>query len=347
MIEWSLALKKEEKILINAYGLESLTLAKAIYKVSLKMGAYPYIDYKVDDLSYFFYNNASDKQLNRKPEIDLFLAKWADKIVSLVAENNAFELASANPKKIMTRTKAVEQVKNIVLQKSWVLTYLPTASMAQNARLSLDECRQLYFDSTVQDYAKMSQNIKKVKKLLDRIEEIHIVGEKTDLKLYFKGRRFQVCDGQYNIPDGEIFSAPLETRTKGRIYFDFPSLRQGKLVKDAYFEFDKGRVLSFDASENKPFLKASLEIDSGAKRLGEFAFGLNYSLTNFMYNTLFDEKLGGTVHLALGSAYPPDEDGGGLNKSAIHWDFVKDMRKAGSKIYGDGKLIFKEGKILF
>lgn len=343
---WSLKVKKGEKVLINAYSFLALPLAEEVYKESLLLGALPKIDLKTDSLDYFYFKNAKQEQLKTKPEIALFLANWADKVVSLVAEKNTYELASINPKKILTKTKILQPVKDIILKKPWVLTYLPTSSLAQSAQISLQEMEDLYFKACLQDYHKMYLKMKKIKEALDKVKEIHIKGEKTDLKLYFEGRNFQICAGTHNIPDGEVFSAPLENKTKGYIYFDFPSLRQGKIVKNVYFEFDKGKVVKFDASENKDYLQESLNIDQGAKRLGEFAFGLNYGLDRFFYNTLFDEKIGGTIHLALGSSYSVKEDGGGLNKSAIHWDFVKDMRKKGSLVLADGKEIFKDGKML-
>lgn len=345
LVEYSIKVKPKDKVLINCYSPEGLPLAKEVYKQVLLKRAYPHLDLSPGDLSFFYFKNATIEQIKTKPEIGLFLARWADKFINIVAEKNDRELANIDPKKILLKAKVNEPVKDIILKKPWVLTYYPTFSMAQTSRLSLEEMEDFYFKACLLDWPKEAKKLKKLKKILNDAQEIKVIGEKTDLKLSFKGRTFQVCAGTHNMPDGEIFSCPLETKTEGKIYFDFPSLRHGKEVIGAFFVFKNGKVVKFDAEKNKEFLKESLDIDKGARRLGEFAIGTNFGITRFMFNTLFDEKIGGTIHLALGNAYPEKEPGGGKNKSAIHWDFVKDMRKKGSKVIVDGKVILKEGKI--
>lgn len=346
LVDYSVYIKKDEKVLINCYATDGLPLAKEIYKEVLLKGAYPYLDLSPGDLQFFYFNNASFDQLKTEPEIGLFLANWADKYIAVVAEKNSRELANIDPQRILLKTKANERVKEIMLKKPWVITYYPTYSMAQGAKLSLEEMEDLYYTACLQDWSKEAVKLSKLKKLLDDANEIKVIGEKTNLILGFKNRKFKICAGEYNMPDGEIFSAPQETIVGGYIYFDFPSLYQGKEVYGAEFVFKQGKVINFDAKTNKEFLTQILKIDLGAKSLGEFAIGTNYGINRFMFNTLFDEKIGGTIHLALGSAYPEAEEGGGKNQSAIHWDFVKDMRKKGSQVLADGKAILKDGKIL-
>lgn len=345
LIEYSIKVKAKDKVLINCSGPEGLALAREVYKQVLLKKAYPHLELAAGDLKYFYFKNATLEQIKVKPEIGLFLANWADKFVNIVAEKNDRELANADPKKIVLKTKVNQPIKDIVLKKPWVFTFYPTFSLAQSASLSLEEMEDFYFKACLLDWQKQASKLKKLKKVLDNAKEVKIIGERTNLSLSFKTRTFQICAGTHNMPDGEIFSAPRETKTEGEIYFDFPSLRQGKEVRGAFFVFKQGKVVKFDAQKNKAFLKESLAIDKGAKRLGEFALGTNYNIKRFMYNTLFDEKIGGTIHLALGNAYPETESGGGKNKSAIHWDFVKDMRKKGSELIVDGKVVLKNGEI--
>ena len=197
----------------------------------------------------------------------------------------------------------------------------------------------------MQDWPQIKKDLKKLKKILDNAEEIRILGKKTNLVLSFTGRRFAIASGEYNMPDGEIFGAPLVKSVEGEVYFDFPSLREGKEVKDIFLKFKKGKVIDFKASSGKKFLEKILKTDKGVKFIGELGIGVNYKIKRFMGNTLFDEKIGGTIHLALGSSYS-EKEGGGKNRSAIHWDLIKDMRKIGSKIFVNKNLVFKEGKIL-
>jgi len=345
LVDYSIKLKAKEKLIISCSSEKGLPLAKEIYKLALLKGAYCYLNLGVVELEYFYFKNATLSQLQSKPEIGLFFANWADKYINIVAEKNDRALANIDPKKILIKSKVNKPIQDIILKKTWVTTYYPTHSMAQTAYLSLEEMEDFYFNACLKDWKKEAEKLVHLKKILDGAKEIKVIGEKTNLSLSFTRRRFQVCDGRYNMPDGEVYAAPLETKTNGKIYFDFPSLRQSKEVISASFIFKNGQVVAFNATKNKDFLSESLNIDAGAKRLGEFALGTNYSINRFMNNTLFDEKIGGTIHLALGSAFPFEEEGGGKNESAIHWDFVKDMRKNGSQVIVDGKIILRDGKI--
>ncbi len=346
MLEWSLRLKPEEKLAIGCSGPATLALGEEIFKQALRIGAYPRIDIAPENLDYYYYRFATEKQLAARPEVPLFIARWADKTVSLFAERNAYELAHIDPHRILLRTRIVKPVKDEILTKPWVLTSMPTPAMAMLASQSLAETEKLFFDACLQDYAAMQARMAQAKQYLDAVSQIRLIGPQVDLKMGVRGRRWCICAGQYNIPDGELFVAPHENETEGEIRFDFPTLRQGKMVEGVYLQFRRGRVVACRADKNEAFLRASIRTDAGASRLGEFAFGLNYGLKTYLNNVLFDEKIGGTIHLALGSAYPAHEDGGGSNQSAIHWDMVKDMRPKECQVIADGKVIFRAGQLL-
>ena len=245
----------------------------------------------------------------------------------------------------MTTAKVSEPVKDIMLNKSWVLTEYPSESMAQTAGMSLDELEEIYFKACLQDWSKMTKTLTKLQKRLDNSKTVKVIGFKTDLTLSFTNRYFQICTGSHNLPDGEIFSAPIDNSANGQIYFDLPSLRSGNLVEGVTLTFKKGQVVKATAEKGQKYLTAALQSDPGAKRLGEFALGANYGIKKPMLNTLFDEKIGGTIHLALGSAYP-EKRGGGINKSSLHWDLVKSMSTSQSVVQVNNRPILKSAKLL-
>ncbi|MEA3355004.1 MAG: aminopeptidase [Patescibacteria group bacterium] len=344
LTDYSVKIKKDDKVLISANP-EAWVLAKEVYKLCLTKGAFPYTIYSPGDLNYFFYKHASLNQLQKKPEIALFLTNWADKFVRLYSSTNNRTLSNIDPKRLMITAKVNQPVKKIMLKKPWVLTEFPSFSMAQSAGISLDELENIYFKACLQDWNKISKTLKKLKSKLDNAKKIEVIGEKTHLTLSFTNRLFQAADGKYNMPDGEVFGAPLDFQTKGQIYFDLPSLRSGNIVEGVSLTFKKGKVIKASAEKGNKYLQAALNTDSGSKRLGEFAIGTNYGIKKPMLNTLFDEKIGGTIHLALGSAYP-DKEGGGINKSAIHWDLVKSMTGKKSKVLVNNKPILINAKLL-
>ena len=194
----------------------------------------------------------------------------------------------------------------------------------------------------MQDWKKESKKQDKLKKVVDKGKTVRIVGENTDISFSIKGRQGLKCDGKHNMPDGEVFVAPVETTIEGHIQYSYPAIKNGVAVPDVYLEFKKGRVTKAKASKNEHFLKQMISTDKGANTLGEFGIGLNFGIKKFIRNILFDEKIGGTIHLALGMAY---KEGGGKNESALHWDMIKDLRQGG-KLIIDNKVIQKNGKFL-
>ncbi len=344
LVNYSVKVKKTDKVLISA-NQSAWPLAKEVYKLSLKKGAYPYTIYNPQDLDYFFFNNASQAQLTKKPDIAIFLANWADKLIRLYSAKNNRSLASINPPKLMLSAKTNKPVKDIMLKKPWVLTEFPSESMAQSAGMSLDELENLYFKACLQDWAKIGLKLKKLQKRLDNAKKVEVKGYKTNLTLSFTNRYFETCSGTHNMPDGEVFGAPVDHSTEGQVFFDLPSLRSGHVVKGVSLTFKKGQVTKASAQTGNKYLQAALKTDAGAKRLGEFALGANYGIKKPMLNTLFDEKIGGTIHMALGSAFP-EKQGGGINKSAIHWDLVKSMKSKNSVVLVNQKPILKAGKLI-
>ncbi len=353
IVDTAVFVKAKDNVWIRITDIKGSPLVREVYKALILKKANVHVDLGLSGLGKFYYDNATDEMLERKPAISEFLLSWSDKIITIVADVNSREMTEADPKKLVFRQKIVRPIMDKILKKPWTLLYYPTDSMAQEANMSLEDLEDFYFKACLQDYTEINKRLEKMKKVLDNAQEVHVVGNQTDLKLSFKGRLVVPDTRQlHNIPAGEVFGAPVDDSVEGHIYYEFPTMRMGKEVKGIRLEFKKGKVVKFSAEKGQDVLEASLNIDPGARRFGEFAIGANYGIRRFMNNTLFDEKIGGTIHTALGRAYD-DKEGGGKNKSAIHWDIVKDMGSGisgentkGSIITVNGKPILKDGKIL-
>jgi aminopeptidase len=232
--------------------------------------------------------------------------------------------------------------EEIVNKKRWVLCNFPTNALAQETDMSLEEYEDFLYGATNINWEKVKKEEMKLKKVLDKGKVVRIVGKDTDLTIGIKGRKAIPCFGERNMPDGEVFLSPLESSAEGEIYYDLPAIYQGKEVLGIRLKFKKGKVVEASAEKNEKFLIAMLDTDKGARYLGELGIGTNYGIRHFSKDILFDEKIGGTVHLAVGRSY---KDAGGKNESAIHWDMIKDLRNGGA-IYVDGKAIQRNGRVL-
>jgi aminopeptidase len=346
MLNHSLVIKPKEKVLISTSEL-GLPLAKAVYQETLLIGAYPMLDVATSGLDLTFYKTANEWQLAYIPsEVVSAKVAWADAYVRIVADDNLRELAEIDPTKMTERAKLIRPLMDPMIDSDrWVLTYYPTNAMAQEAGMSLPSLFEFYYNSCLVDYQKMKKELLRLEEVMDKGSEVHIVGKMTDLRIGINGRLSQACYGERNIPDGECFLAPVTNRVDGEIYFELPTLAFGHLVSGIHLEFESGKVIRAKAEVGDEALQKMLETDPGARYLGELAIGSNYNITRGMLNTLFDEKIGGTIHMALGRAYR-EKRGGGENESAIHWDLVKDMRSAGSFLTIDGVEILRDGKLL-
>jgi aminopeptidase len=339
LVDKSIKVSVMERVWIRLTDPIGLPLAKEVYKAVVQAGGLPHLDIGVESLGSWYLQNASNQQLNAHPELYKFQVHHFDKSIVIVADVNTSDMVRVDPKRIQARAKLVEPYKKIMTDKPWVLTDYPTAAMAQAANMNLDDLEEFYFQSTNQDWSKIEKEMKKLAKVLTDTE-IEVFGEKTHLKLSTKGRVWIYDDWRANIPGGEVFTAPVDNSVEGEVYFNYPLTRQGVTMRDIHLYFEKGRVVKASASDNQAYLEHILDTDDGARRLGEFAIGGNPGVTKYMNNVLFDEKMKGTIHMALGFAYP---DCGGINTSAIHMDMIKDMRPQGSEMRANGKTVLKNG----
>lgn len=359
MLDHSLKIKPKEHVMITTSDSGSFSLVKALFIETLKRGAFPVVDTQIDyainrsfmgGFRYQFYKLANEWQLNYIPhELMEARVKWTDAYIRIVTLDNDKELAQIPQEKILTTNKLVRPYFDKIIDSDrWVLTYFPTPAMAQDAGVSLDWLLDFYYKSCVVDYAKMERQLSKIEKALDDGSEVRIIGKDTDLTFSIKGRLAKAASGERNIPDGEVFLAPVHQTVEGTVYFEFPTSYNGTEMDGVYLEFEKGRVTKAKSRTGNAALQKILDTDKGARSLGELGVGANYAIKNGMKNTLFDEKIGGTIHLALGRSYKEKRGGApkDFNDSNIHWDIVKDMRKKGCALLIDGKAIMKEGKFL-
>jgi len=343
LTDYSIKIKKGDYIELN-FGAEAKELALECYKNVLKKEALPILSPYLPGFGYAYYKYATEEQLKTFPKLAMYETKLSAGVISIGAELNTKEFTNVNPKKIALRQKTMKPIHDLDIKKNnWILCDYPTNALAQDAEMSLEEFEDFLYNACLRDWKKESKKQDRLKKILDKGKTVRIVAPDTDLTFSIKGRQGIKCDGKRNMPDGEVFCAPVEDTTEGHIRYSYPAVWGGREVSDISLKFHKGKVVKATAEKGEDFLKEMIATDKGSCKLGEFGIGVNYGIKKFIKQILFDEKIGGTIHLALGRAYP---EGGGRNESAIHWDMIKDMRKDG-RLYIDGKLIQKNGKFTF
>ncbi len=336
-VRYSVFVKPGEKVVISG-GIEAVPFLVELYKEVILQKAHPIVRIGLPDVSDFFYKFATKEQIERFPQEVMDLAKTADKWIGVVSAINTKELTNSNSKKITARQKIVHPVSEYVCNEKEEIRrctiIYPVVALAQEAEMSLTEYENFVYAACLQDWKKLGKQMDKIKNKFKKNSKVHLVGENVDLKFKVHGEKAFSSKGEENMPDGEVFMAPVRESLNGWIKFEYPAIESGKEVTDIELKFENGKVIEAKASKNEDFLKEMLATDENASYVGEFGIGCNPKINKFTKNLLFDEKIGGTIHLALGMAYK--ENGGG-NDSAIHWDIVKDMKKA--KIVVDGKVI--------
>jgi aminopeptidase len=343
LVNHSTKINKGDIIEVNC-GYEAKDLANEVAKLILLKGAFPMLNCSIEGFSYTYFKYANKEQLLTPPKLRLYEAKQIAGTINIGTEYNTKELSSIDPKKITMRRIITKKISDIIIKKdNWVICQFPTNALAQDAEMSLKEMQDFIYSACINDWKKEEKRQSVLKKILDKGSKVKIIGKETELTFSIKGRTSSKCYGTRNMPDGEVFIAPVENTTEGHILYDYPVATYGKEIDKIRLVFKKGKVIKATASKNQDFLRKMLKTDPGASMLGEFGIGTNFKIKKFIKQILFDEKIGGTIHLALGMAYP---EGGGKNKSSIHWDMIKDLRKGG-ELYIDDKLIMKNGKFTF
>ncbi|MEM7813589.1 MAG: aminopeptidase [Candidatus Aenigmatarchaeota archaeon] len=343
LVNYSVFVKKGENVMIAA-DTEAAPLVNELYKQILLKGAFPFVNLGTPEMGYIFFKNASDAQLRKFPSVTFAEIKKMHKYISIGSPLNTRELTNIDPTRITMRAKVTEPIRDYIANgkpKIFRCTLdFPTNALAQDAEMSLEEYENFLYGACLQDWPKLARRFTKVRNAFNSARLVEIIGEDTHLVLTPHRGSFVIDDGHENMPGGEVFGAPKRTSVEGHIRFTYPAIRSGVEVTNIYAEFKSGRCIKATADKNQKFLTAMLDTDAGSRYIGELGIGMNPRVTKFTKNLLFDEKITGTIHLAFGMAY---KECGATNRSAIHWDIVKDLRKGG-RIVIDGRVVQKNGK---
>ncbi len=352
LVGFSAEVKPGDTVAIQG-GTTSEPLLRAIYREVIELGGKPVMFPVLTGINADLVNHGSDEQLQFLTPIERFVREEADVVVQVIADTNTRSLAGVSPERQAMFQKARGGLFKTFMEREgrgeveWTLTLYPTDGQAQDANMSTADFSEfvyrackLHEDDPVAAWKKQGKEQQRLIDWLAGRENLHITGPGTDLTLSVKGRKWINADGKKNFPDGEIFSAPVEDSVNGRITYSFPAIYAGQEVAGILLEFKDGKVVNASAQRGEALLLQQLEVDPGARILGEFAFGTNYDIQQFTRQMLFDEKIGGTIHLALGETYL---ETGGKNTSAIHWDMLCDLREGG-RVEVDGEAFLVDGK---
>jgi len=342
VVKYSVFVKPHENVVISG-STEAEQFIVALYEEVLKADAHPILRITLPGLDPIYYKYAKDHHLKKFPEYFDYMVKNAQKYIGINTTTNTKELSNVDPAKISARSKITHPISDYIVNEKpkihRVTVGYPAIAKAQEAGMSLSEYEDFVFNACVQDWKKIGREIDKVLAKFRKGKVVHLLGQNVDLKMKIHGAKAAADKGEENMPGGEVFMAPVRESLEGWIKFDYPAIRSGNEVEGIEITFEKGRAVEVKARKNEKFLRQMLATDENASFIGELGIGMNPKIKKFTKDLLFDEKIGGTIHLAFGMAYK--ENGGG-NDSSLHWDIVKDMHKA--QIILDGKVIQKNGK---
>jgi len=355
LVHYSLGLQRGQLVRIRGSALAAPHILAA-YREALRVGAHPSVRVGLEGLDETYYGTASEEQLRYVSKLERDEIETFDAELSFLGAYNTRALTHVDPARMRMRREATRDLSRRFMERAgrgelrWCLTQAPTQADAQEAEMSFGEYESFVYgaglldrDDPVAAWEQVAREQAVVCDRLARMRTLRIVALDTDLSVSIDGRHWVSAAGTHNFPDGEVFTGPVEDATRGTVRFTFPAIYGGREVTDVRLTFDGGRVVSASAAKGEEFLRAMLDVDAGARVLGEFAFGLNYGIQQFTRNILFDEKIGGTLHMALGAAYP---ETGGTNNSGLHWDMILDLREHGAEVYADGEVVYRDGRFL-
>jgi aminopeptidase len=351
LVNYSVEIQKGDQVAIRTSPVAD-ELILAVYEEVIKAGGYPFVVNEVPGTEEMFFKFASDEQLDYVSPVSKLVLETFDASISIWAETNTRELSGVSPERISRNRKAQSALMKTSMKRSaegtykWTLTVYPNNSMAQEADMSLRDYTDFVYgagllnhDDPVALWQEEEARQKKLTGWLKGRETAVIKGANVDVTLSIKDRPFVESAGKKNFPSGEIFTGPIEDSVNGWVRFKYPAIYSGQEISDVELWFENGKVVKENASKNQELLTSTLNTDAGSRYLGEWGIGTNYGIQRFTKNMLFDEKIGGTIHFAVGAGYPETKS---RNESGIHWDMLCDM--ADSEITVDGDLFYKNGK---
>jgi len=346
LINYSTKVKKDEKVMISSIDPAADPLVENLLDLVAQKEAHPFVSLMSQTVLRKLYTHATDTTLEFMKKQELERAKHMDVYIGIRALENKFEMNDIPQAQMMKVMKDYRmEVSNEIMSKKWVTLMFPTPAFAQSSGMSMEAFEEFFFNVTTLDYAKMDKAMDPMKELMERTDRVHIKGPgKTDLKFSIKDLPAIKCAGEYNIPDGEIFTAPVKDSVNGVIEYNTPTTYLGTKFDKVILTFKDGKIVDVEGS-NPEKLEEIFNSDEGARYVGEFAFGVNPYIKDPMVNILFDEKISGSIHFTPGRAYGECDNG---NKSSIHWDLVmiQTPEYGGGEIYFDDVLIRKDGRFV-
>jgi aminopeptidase len=343
LVNYSTRTRQRDRLLITMMEPETFPVTLAVYEYAVRAGAFPQVHFSSAYMERVLMLHGSQELIDWVPELERAGMEWADTYVGLRGARNPREFAGVPLERLAAHKRAMGEVSALRNERTrWVLVRVPNESFAQQAGMSLEDMMTFFFNATLRDWESEARRYEGIRDVFQAAEQVRIVGRGTDLTFSTAGRTYVVGDGHVNMPDGEVYTAPVDDSVQGVISFEFPGTYAGQSIEGIRLEFRNGEVVNASAERGAEFLQQVLAIDDGARRVGEFGVGVNFGIDRFVGDILYDEKIGGTVHLALGRAY---RECGGMNQSSLHWDIVKDLRKEGA-IELDGRKVFEHGCFL-
>ncbi len=354
LVRYSTRISAGDTCLIEG-GSPAEPLLQAVYEEVLEAGGNPIVSMSMEAQTAAYFKHATDEQLEWISPLSEWAADNADARIAVMASANTRDLSQVPPERQTRRQRATQPLMQRAMERAaegsyrWALTLFPTNAYAAEAEMSLADYEEFYFAAClatepdpVEAWRRQSEEVERLRDWVQGREEVHITGPGTDIRLGIADRTFIAADGKHNMPDGEFFTGPVEDATEGEITFHLPSSVSGREVSGVRMRFEGGRVVDASAERGEEFLVEMLDTDEGARRLGELGIGTNYGIERGTKEILLDEKIGGTVHLAVGKSYP---ETGGVNESAVHWDMICDLRRGG-KITVDGDVLEEDGRFV-
>ena len=348
VLKYSLNLKKGERIYIEAFGNSTHDMLRALIQTSAKIGAVPFYYFNDDSYTCAFLSQAGEAQIKALGDIHQNLMAQCDAYVAVRGKDDVFALSDISDKKLALYRKHYLQPvhsQTRVPQTRWCVLRYPNTAMAALSRMSLKQFEDFYFDACLVDYKKMEKELTPLKKLMDKTDKVRIIAPGTDVSFSIKNIGSVICCGHRNIPDGEVYTAPVKNSVNGVVQFNTDTTYNGTFFSNIRLVFQNGKIIEGSSLVNNDKFQKILNQDEGARYLGEFSFGTNPFIQKPILDILFDEKINGSFHMAIGNAYDETDNG---NRSAIHWDLVQIQtpQNGGGEIWFDGKLVRKDGKIL-
>jgi aminopeptidase len=342
LVNYSTRVEQGERVMINMMEPETEPAVEAVYRSVVRAGGYPEVYYSSDFLKRIMITSGTTEQISWVPEVESYGMEWCDCYIGLRGARNPFELGELPTDKLTLHRAAMGKVSTLRNKHTrWVLVKIPNEHFAQQAGTSYEETMRMFFDSTLRDWQQDRRRLRELAEVFQAAKAVRVKGKGTDITFSTAGRSYLAGDGEFNMPDGEIYTAPVEDSVNGTVWFE-AGMYANRKIPGISLELVDGRVVGSRADDNDEFLTQILNMDSGSRRFGEFGVGLNSGIQRWTGEVLFDEKIGGTIHFALGRSY---EECGGLNHSSLHWDIVKDLREEGT-IELDGKTVFEDGNLL-